>query len=131
MVQKKVIFLIASVLCISLWLNGCTYLSSALSSPKLHSEEADTSVTLLFSDPNELKNEKTYYDALYAVQNKHGHTITELIISESTNRQAIEYYSIETFPTMVIYQGEEELIRFSGEQEQAFLQTQLEAFFGN
>lgn len=86
-------------------------------------------MTLLFSDSNELKKEKTYYDALNTFQSEFGYGLTELVISESTNRHVLDYYAIESFPTMLVYIGEDEKIRITGEQEPTLIQSELETLF--
>lgn len=111
-------------------LQGCVGHYSFLSSPnKLHSDNQNDIVTLIFSDPGKLPYEGSYYDALLSLQSTIGYEVTELIVCESSDRSTVNYYKVEEFPTMLVYVGDDEKIRVSGEQSQQDISHQLNNLF--
>ncbi len=91
--------------------------TSFLTTGKSHSIGHDDITLILFSDTDELSKERTYYRAIQYSQENEAFSFQELIFKESTDMRPISYYNIEHFPSLLIYKGEEELLRISGKQE--------------
>ncbi|MFB4210982.1 hypothetical protein ACE1TH_03625 [Shouchella sp. JSM 1781072] len=86
---------------------------------KAHSSETSQVVLILFSDENKLAKERVYYNAIQHLQMNHHFSFHEFIFKESTDRRSVSYYDvdIDTFPCLLIYKGEEEILRLSGKQD--------------
>ncbi|GAF24453.1 MULTISPECIES: hypothetical protein [Shouchella] len=91
--------------------------TSFLTSGKSHSIAHDEITLILFSDTNQLSNERNYYRAIQYSQEKEGFSFQEFIFKDSTDTRSISYYNIENFPSLLIYKGEKELLRISGKQD--------------
>jgi hypothetical protein len=94
-----------------LLLNSCLSATSSLENPLQQTEEP---ITVLFSDSSTIQDEKTYYDALLELQQNYPNDMPSFFIIDATERDAIRYFNIEQFPTMLVLTGDQENLRMEG-----------------
>jgi hypothetical protein len=93
-------------------LGSCFSAASSIENPlQQHSEET---ITVLFSDSSKMQDEKTYYDALLELKQHYPSNTPSLLIIDADERDAIRYFNIEQFPTMLVLTGEQENLRMEG-----------------
>ncbi|ARK31169.1 hypothetical protein [Halalkalibacter krulwichiae] len=95
-----------------LFLSSCFPQASSIENPI--SQDQEQTITVLFSDSSNLHEEKTYYDALLELKQKDPVNAPSLMIIDSEERDAIRYFNIEQFPTMIVLTGEKENLRVEG-----------------
>ncbi|WP_332693799.1 hypothetical protein [Halalkalibacter lacteus] len=95
-----------------LLLNSCFSAASAIENPlQQHTEET---ITVLFSDSSTIQDEKTYYDALLELKENYPSKMPDFLIIDANERDAIRYFNIEQFPTMLVLTGDQENLRMEG-----------------
>jgi hypothetical protein len=94
-----------------LLLNSCLSATSSLENPLQQTEEP---ITVLFSDSSTIQDEKTYYDALLELKQNYPNDMPSFFIIDATERDAIRYFNIEQFPTMLVLTGDQENLRMEG-----------------
>jgi len=95
-----------------LLLSSCFQTTSSVESP-LQQHEEET-ITVLFSDSSKIQDEKTYYDALLELKQHYPGNVPALLIIDANERDAIRYFNIQQFPTMIVLTGEKENLRMEG-----------------
>lgn len=95
-----------------LLLNACVSVATPSNNPLDNKE--DETVTVLFSDSSTLAQENTYYDAMLELQQSHPNQIPSFLIIDAEEKEAIRYYNVEQFPTLLILTGENEKLRIQG-----------------
>lgn len=108
-------------------LTACVSVASTEENP-LNYPENET-ITVLFSDSSTLQNEHTYYDAFLALQQYYDEEIPSIIIVDADDRDAIRFFKISEFPTMLILTGEEEHVRMEGVLTEDEILEELLDFF--
>ncbi|MDT8859188.1 hypothetical protein N0O92_03010 [Alkalihalobacillus sp. MEB130] len=93
-------------------LGSCFSTVSSMENPlELHHDET---ITVLFSDSSTMQDEKAYYDALLELKNHYPTEMPFLLIIDADERDAIRYFNIEHFPTMLVITGDHEDLRMEG-----------------
>ncbi len=109
-------------------LTGCVSPTSSVHS-NLPSETNTEMVTILFSDPASYDKEHTYYDALLELQNNYPDQITSFQIIEADDKDPIKQFAVETFPTMLIIQGDNIHLRMEGNHVKEDIVAKLQQTF--
>ncbi|WP_059104974.1 hypothetical protein [Shouchella shacheensis] len=107
------------------FLSGCSFFTSSSASAPLHDEE-DGMVTILFSDRNSMEEETNYYNALLDVQNQNSE-VPSFILCESSDKEAVDYYGVNEYPTMLVLDGDQEKLRVEGVQKRELIYHKLSA----
>ncbi|MFS0787171.1 hypothetical protein ABC345_12375 [Shouchella sp. 1P09AA] len=117
MKQRHIVFTISfsAIILIAIF----SLIPGSTTTGKSHSSESSQIVLILFSDENKLAKERVYYNAIQHLQTNDLFSFHEFIFKESTDRRSVSYYDVDvdTFPCLLIYKGEEEVLRLSGKQE--------------
>ncbi|MFC0470585.1 hypothetical protein ACFFHM_08765 [Halalkalibacter kiskunsagensis] len=94
-----------------LLLNSCFSQASSIENPIQQTEET---ITVLFSDSSTIQDEKTYYDALLELKQNYPSEMPSFFIIDANERDAIRYFNIDQFPTMLVLTGDKENLRMEG-----------------
>lgn len=70
----------------------------------------DQPMIVLFSDENSLYKEANYYDALLELQNLYADKKIPFQFVFSHNKEAVEYFNITTFPTLIIIDTDDTIL---------------------
>ncbi len=117
-------FILFSTMCI---LTACVSVASTEENP-LNYPDNET-ITVLFSDSSSLQDEHTYYDAYLALQQHYDEEIPSIIIVDADDRDAIRFFEINQFPTMLILTGKTEHVRLEGVLTEEAILAELLHFF--
>lgn len=72
---------------------------------------SDTSpMIILFSDENSIDKEANYYDALLEIQKNYRNESLPFQFVYSNNKEAVEYFQITSFPTLIILDTDETIL---------------------
>jgi hypothetical protein len=118
-------------------MSSCFYLSSCSSQQEIvtsypflngseNSENSDTVVTILFSDEHNHRKEHNYYDALIDAQQKYPNKISNVNIVPEAERELIDYYEVDSYPTLILVQDMDVKLRIEGIQEYSLISSKLE-----
>jgi hypothetical protein len=94
--------------------------------PFLKDTEDKAPVTLLFSNESELAEEHIYYDALIDVQQSYPDKLSNVIIVSQEEDELIDYYNIDTYPTLLLLDGLNIKLRIEGPQLLANIYEEVE-----
>lgn len=115
-------------------MSSCFYLTSCGSQaivsnyPFLDTDgEEDTAVTILFSDDHDYSTENNYYDALIDVQQKHPNKLSNVNIVSQTDTELVQFYEIEQFPTLLLVDDLEVMLRIEGEKDVTSIYSKLDS----
>ncbi|GAF63915.1 hypothetical protein [Alkalihalobacillus trypoxylicola] len=109
--MKKVAFIIC-VFSGVLFFSGCN--DTALSNDISFLNATDEQITVLFSDSKQIKKEDNYYEAFLELQGDNPDTVEPFIIIDKEDRKYIRYFNVDTFPTMIVLEGDYEQLRLEG-----------------
>ena len=115
-------------------MSSCFYLSSCSSQQEIvtsypflnESESSDTVVTILFSDEHNHRKEHNYYDALIDAQQKYPNKISNVNIVPEAERELIDYYEVDSYPTLILIKDMDVKLRIEGIQEYSSISSKLE-----
>ncbi|PYZ93297.1 hypothetical protein CR194_08875 [Salipaludibacillus keqinensis] len=117
-----------------IFMSSCFYLTSCGSQaivsnyPFLDTDgEEDTAVTILFSDDHDYSTENNYYDALIDVQQKHPNKLSNVNIVSQTDTELVQFYEIEQFPTLLLVDDLEVMLRIEGEKDVTSIYSKLDS----
>ncbi|KHF40843.1 hypothetical protein [Halalkalibacter okhensis] len=110
-----------------LLLSSCFSTASSMENPL--EQHTDETITVLFSDSSSMQDEKTYYDALLELKQNHPSEMPSFLIIDADERDAIRYFNIEQFPTMLVITGSHEDLRMEGIFTKDEILTQLMEVF--
>lgn len=65
---------------------------------------------ILFSDENSIDKEANYYDALLEIQKNYRNESLPFQFVYSNNKEAVEYFQITSFPTLIILDTDETIL---------------------
>ncbi|WP_408010825.1 hypothetical protein ACJROX_11095 [Pseudalkalibacillus sp. A8] len=94
----------------------------------LESEELNT---LIFSSRSNQEEEKSYYDALLQLQKDYPQKLNSIQIIKKKNEQAVNYYNVYTFPTVIVLDGEDEIVRLEGKKQVDDIKKKLDEVYSN
>ncbi|SES39450.1 hypothetical protein [Salipaludibacillus aurantiacus] len=119
-------------LCVIILMTSCLYMSSCqsdnISSDYSFLEESqDDKVpeTLLFSNNTDIQEEHNYYDALRTVQKKYPDRLNSTHIVSESDHSLVNYYGIDTFPTLLLVEDLEVKLRIEGANEFSSILNEL------
>ncbi|WP_026699647.1 hypothetical protein [Salibacterium aidingense] len=97
---------------------------AAQSQPAMLKElDAETSM-LLFSDEQNLSDEKPYYNALLEKNNKCSRKNVEIKIISSQEEEMVKYLDVKSFPSLYVLEGTEVMAKYEGKENN----TEIKAF---
>lgn len=94
-----------------LFTTGCW--SKQVSNNPLAKENTEQ-MTVLFSDENSIYEEASFYDALLEMQRLYPEYQFPFQIVYASDRDVIRYFNITTYPTMIVFNGDEIELRIEG-----------------
>ncbi|WP_078576059.1 hypothetical protein [Salipaludibacillus agaradhaerens] len=94
--------------------------------PFLNDTEDNVPVTLLFSNESDLAEEHIYYDALIDVQQSYPDKLSNVIVISQEEDELIDYYNIDTYPTLLILDDLHIKLRIEGPQGLANIYEEVE-----
>jgi len=117
-----------------LLISSCFCLSSCDSQQEIvtsypflnNSENSETVITILFSDEHSHREEHHYYDALIEAQQKYPNKISNLNIVQEAERDLVEYYEVESYPTLILVKDLDVKLRIEGIQDHSSITSKLE-----
>jgi hypothetical protein len=99
--------------------------------PFLKSNDNKAPLTLLFSNEADLAEEHIYYDAIIGVQQTYPDKLSNVVVISQQETELIDYYNIETYPTLLILDGVDIKLRIEGPQGLANIYEELEFILQN
>ncbi len=85
--------------------------------------------TLIFSSNRSDDVERFYYEALLTLQKKYPTKLDSIKIIKKENDKLISHYQINTFPTIIVLDGKEEITRLEGKRKVKAIESHLEAAY--
>lgn len=96
---------------------SCGSKDISASYPFLENSDDDSSVTILFSDEHDIDSEHNYYEALLNFQQEHPDKLTDVNVVSENDKDLVNYYEVESFPTLIVINELEVLLRIEGAQD--------------
>lgn len=93
--------------------------------------DADKIHTLVFSSKKQQDIEHFYYDALLSLRKKYPNKLNSISVIQKDDVDLVKHYQIDTFPTIIVLNGQKEMVRVTGERNVDTIQKELEAAYSN
>ncbi|WP_096189283.1 hypothetical protein [Evansella halocellulosilytica] len=107
-------------------MNGCQSTDIRANYPFLE-VKGNTPVTVLFSNDHNIENESSYYEALLDFKQTHPEHLESINVVSSEETSLVSYYDIHTFPTLLIIDDVDVLLRIEGLKDSSEIFLELEA----
>jgi hypothetical protein len=121
--MRKLSLLIFSILAL---VQGCQSTTEVNINKATTSSTIDLYKTIIFSNEDSIKFENTYYDALLTLKNKFpNEKYVVNIIEAAERRDLVDAYNISTFPTLIVINNDDVIIRIEGEHSQDSIYKKL------
>lgn len=119
--------LLFALLIVSITLSGCTSKEISASYPFLdNSGSNEPPITILFSNDTDIHKELNYYNALIDTQQKYPNKLSDVKVISSSEQELIDYYEIDTFPTLLLVDELEVKLKIEGTQDFSSIYKKIE-----
>ncbi len=93
--------------------------------------ESDELNTIIFSSKSNQEEERSYYDALLQLKKEYPQKLNSIQIIKRKDEQAVNYYNVSTFPTIIVLDGKNEIVRLEGKKEVDDITNHLDEVYSN
>ncbi|MCF6412052.1 hypothetical protein [Pseudalkalibacillus salsuginis] len=93
--------------------------------------ESDELNTIIFSSKSNQEEERSYYDALLQLKKDYPQKLNSIQIIKKKDEQAVNYYNVSTFPTIIVLDGKNEIVRLEGKKEVDDIKNHLDEVYSN
>ncbi|WP_261133832.1 thioredoxin family protein [Bacillus sp. Marseille-Q3570] len=91
--------------------------------------ETDEINTILFSSKTNQTEEKIYYDALLELQKDYPQMLNSIRVIKKKNKQIADYYNVSKFPTVIVFDGKDEIVRLEGKKQVEEIKKKLDKVY--
>ncbi|WP_147802449.1 hypothetical protein [Alkalicoccus halolimnae] len=90
-------------------------------------DNEDEYITILFSDiQSQQASEHPYYDALIDFQQEYPESPMSVYVADENDTELLSYYEVSTFPTMIIVENNEALVKVEGQNDYQAILDKME-----